>query len=126
MDRRDEVKSRCQNFAELQNSASWPAAVGRSRHWSMSSRHRHGTRGCGRLWIKDLTRNVGADAVLECVGTNESMYQAIDAAHPGGSIGFVGVPHGVVLTGEFLFFSQKTLLGGPAPVRSCRTLSTSS
>jgi threonine dehydrogenase-like Zn-dependent dehydrogenase len=67
--------------------------------------------------IKELTRNVGADAVLECVGTNESMHQAINAARPGGSIGFVGVPHGVELRGEFLFFSQKNLLGGPAPVR---------
>lgn len=67
--------------------------------------------------IKDMTGNVGADAVLECVGTNESMHQAINAARPGGSIGFVGVPHGVELKGEFLFFSQKNLLGGPAPVR---------
>lgn len=67
--------------------------------------------------IKEMTRNVGADAVLECVGTNESMHQAINAARPGGSIGFVGVPHGVELKGEFLFFSQKNLLGGPAPVR---------
>jgi hypothetical protein len=67
--------------------------------------------------IRALTRNVGADAVLECVGTNESMHQAINAARPGGAIGFVGVPHGVELKGEFLFFSQKRLLGGPAPVR---------
>jgi threonine dehydrogenase-like Zn-dependent dehydrogenase len=71
----------------------------------------------GVAQIKALTRNVGADAVLECVGTNESMHQAINAARPGGSIGFVGVPHGVELKGEFLFFSQKNLLGGPAPVR---------
>jgi len=67
--------------------------------------------------IKETTKTVGADAVLECVGTNESMHQAINAARPGGSIGFVGVPHGVELNGEFLFFSQKNLLGGPAPVR---------
>ena len=67
--------------------------------------------------IKEITNGVGADAVLECVGTNESMHQAIEAARPGGSIGFVGVPHGVELSGEFLFFSQKNLLGGPAPVR---------
>lgn len=67
--------------------------------------------------IRKLTANVGADAVLECVGTNESMHQAINCARPGGSIGFVGVPHGVELDGEFLFFSQKNLLGGPAPVR---------
>jgi threonine dehydrogenase-like Zn-dependent dehydrogenase len=71
----------------------------------------------GVAQIKAMTRNVGADAVLECVGTNESMHQAINAARPGGSIGFVGVPHGVELKGEFLFFSQKNLLGGPAPVR---------
>lgn len=67
--------------------------------------------------IRELTRGVGADSVLECVGTNESMHQAIDCARPGGSIGFVGVPHGVELNGEFLFFAQKNLLGGPAPVR---------
>ncbi len=67
--------------------------------------------------IKAVTKDVGADAVLECVGTNESMHQAINAARPGGSIGFVGVPHGVELSGEYLFFSQKNLLGGPAPVR---------
>lgn len=71
----------------------------------------------GVAQIKGMTKNVGADAVLECVGTNESMHQAINAARPGGSIGFVGVPHGVELKGEFLFFSQKNLLGGPAPVR---------
>jgi threonine dehydrogenase-like Zn-dependent dehydrogenase len=71
----------------------------------------------GVAQIKAMTKNVGADAVLECVGTNESMHQAINASRPGGSIGFVGVPHGVSLKGEFLFFSQKNLLGGPAPVR---------
>jgi threonine dehydrogenase-like Zn-dependent dehydrogenase len=71
----------------------------------------------GVAQIKAMTKNVGADAVLECVGTNESMHQAINASRPGGSIGFVGVPHGVELKGEFLFFSQKNLLGGPAPVR---------
>lgn len=71
----------------------------------------------GVAQIKTMTRGVGADAVLECVGTNESMHQAINAARPGGSIGFVGVPHGVELSGEYLFFAQKNLLGGPAPVR---------
>jgi len=67
--------------------------------------------------IRELTGNVGADSVLECVGANESMHQAINCARPGGSVGFVGVPHGVELNGEFLFFAQKSLLGGPAPVR---------
>jgi threonine dehydrogenase-like Zn-dependent dehydrogenase len=67
--------------------------------------------------IKELTAGVGADSVLECVGTQESMLQAINSARPGGSIGYVGVPHGVELDGQMLFFQQKNLLGGPAPVR---------
>ena len=67
--------------------------------------------------IKELTNGVGADCVLECVGTQEAMKQAIDCARPGGSIGYVGVPHGVTFDGQELFFAQKRLLGGPAPVR---------
>jgi threonine dehydrogenase-like Zn-dependent dehydrogenase len=67
--------------------------------------------------IKDLTRGVGADSVLECVGTQEAMTQAMDCARPGGSVGYVGVPHGVTFDGQAMFFAQKRLLGGPAPVR---------
>lgn len=67
--------------------------------------------------IKELTRGVGADAVLECVGMEESMWQAINAARPGAMIGYVGVPHGVEFDGQKLFFAQKGLMGGPAPVR---------
>ncbi|HEY1692570.1 MAG TPA: zinc-dependent alcohol dehydrogenase family protein [Polyangiaceae bacterium] len=67
--------------------------------------------------IKELTKGVGADAVLECVGTQESMAQAIQSTRPGGSVGFVGVPHGVQLDGEKLFRGHVRLLGGPAPVR---------
>ncbi|MFL5398604.1 MAG: zinc-dependent alcohol dehydrogenase family protein [Myxococcales bacterium] len=71
----------------------------------------------GVLRIKELTKGVGADSVLECVGTQESMRQAIRATRPGGHVGFVGVPHGVDLDGQELFFSQVHLHGGPAPVR---------
>jgi len=67
--------------------------------------------------IKELTDGIGADSVLECVGTQESMMQAIRAARPGGSVGYVGVPHGVELNGEELFYSHIHLHGGPAPVR---------
>jgi threonine dehydrogenase-like Zn-dependent dehydrogenase len=67
--------------------------------------------------IKELTRGVGADSVLECVGTQESMQQAIQVTRPGGSVGYVGVPHGVKLNGEELFFAHVHLHGGPAPVR---------
>ena len=67
--------------------------------------------------IKDMTNGIGADAVLECVGTQESMLQAIRSTRPGGYVGYVGVPHGVELNGEGLFFSHIHLHGGPAPVR---------
>jgi threonine dehydrogenase-like Zn-dependent dehydrogenase len=67
--------------------------------------------------IKALTKGVGADSVLECVGTQEAMMQAIQSTRPGGSIGFVGVPHGVSLDGTQMFYSHVHLHGGPAPVR---------
>lgn len=67
--------------------------------------------------IKEMTQGVGADSVLECVGTQESMMQAIHCARPGGHVSFVGVPHGVSLDGWHLFFSHVHLHGGPAPVR---------
>jgi threonine dehydrogenase-like Zn-dependent dehydrogenase len=74
-----------------------------------------GDQGVGR--IRELTDGIGADAVLECVGTQESMMQAIRSTRPGGHVGYVGVPHGVELNGEELFFSHVHLHGGPAPVR---------
>jgi threonine dehydrogenase-like Zn-dependent dehydrogenase len=67
--------------------------------------------------IKELTNGVGADSVLECVGTQESMMQAIRSTRPGGSVAYVGVPHGVELDGQELFFAHVRLHGGPAPVR---------
>ncbi|MGN6550355.1 MAG: zinc-dependent alcohol dehydrogenase family protein [Pararhizobium sp.] len=67
--------------------------------------------------ILDMTKGVGADSVLECVGTMESMNQALACSRPGGTIGYVGVPHGVSFDGQGLFFGQKRMLGGPAPVR---------
>lgn len=67
--------------------------------------------------IKDLTKGVGADSVLECVGSQEAMIQAIQATRPGGSVGYVGVPHEMNLDGARLFFTHVRLHGGPAPVR---------
>ena len=67
--------------------------------------------------IKELTDGIGADSVLECVGTQESMMQAIRSTRPGGFVGYVGVPHEVELGGEELFYSHVHLHGGPAPVR---------
>src|SRR5262245_59339162 len=67
--------------------------------------------------IKDMTRGVGADSVLECVGTQQAMMQAICCTRKGGYVSYVGVPHGVELKGEELFFAHVHLHGGPAPVR---------
>lgn len=67
--------------------------------------------------IMDMTDGIGADSVLECVGSQESMMQAIHAARPGGHVGYVGVPHEVELNGQELFFEHVHLHGGPAPVR---------
>jgi threonine dehydrogenase-like Zn-dependent dehydrogenase len=67
--------------------------------------------------IKELTGGLGAHSVVEAVGTQESMLQAIRSTRPGGHVGYVGVAHGVELPGEELFFSHVHLHGGPAPVR---------
>jgi threonine dehydrogenase-like Zn-dependent dehydrogenase len=67
--------------------------------------------------IKDLTDGLGAHSVVEAVGTQESLMQAIRSTRPGGHVGFVGVLHDVQLPGEELFWSHVHLHGGPAPVR---------
>ena len=67
--------------------------------------------------VLELTKGIGADSVLECVGTQQSMMQAIRSAHKGGYVSYVGVPHGVELNGEELFFAHVHLHGGPVPVR---------
>ncbi len=67
--------------------------------------------------VKELTKGLGAHSVIEAVGTQESMMQAIRSTRPGGHVGFVGVLHDVELPDDELFFSQVHLHGGPAPVR---------
>jgi threonine dehydrogenase-like Zn-dependent dehydrogenase len=67
--------------------------------------------------IKELTDGLGAQSVVEAVGTQESMMQAIQATRPGGHVGFVGVAHDVAVPGMDLFWSLVHLHGGPAPVR---------
>jgi threonine dehydrogenase-like Zn-dependent dehydrogenase len=68
--------------------------------------------------IKGLTDGVGADASLECVGTNESMQTALSIARPGSIVGYVGVPHGVEISVEDIFYRNVGVHGGPAPVRA--------
>src|SRR4051795_6967311 len=67
--------------------------------------------------IRELTNGFGAHSVVEAVGTQESMNQALQATRPGGHLGFVGVAHGVALEGMDLFWSLAHVHGGPAPVR---------
>lgn len=67
--------------------------------------------------IKEMTKGIGADCVLECVGSLESMMQAVQSTRPGGSIGYVGVPHDALLDLKPVFFTLVRLHGGPAPVR---------
>jgi threonine dehydrogenase-like Zn-dependent dehydrogenase len=74
-----------------------------------------GDEGVGR--IKQLTNGLGAHSVIEAVGTQEAMLQAIRSTRPGGHVGYVGVSHDVQLPGDELFFSGVHLHGGPAPVR---------
>ncbi len=67
--------------------------------------------------IKELTGGLGAHSVVEAVGTQESLMQAIRSTRAGGHVSYVGFPHGVVLDGQGLFFAHVHLHGGPAPVR---------
>ena len=67
--------------------------------------------------VKEITTGLGAHSVIEAVGTQESMMQAIRSTRPGGHMGFVGVTHDTQLPGDELFFSQVHLVGGPASVR---------
>lgn len=68
--------------------------------------------------VRELTAGVGADSVLECVGTDESMRSAVSFARPGATVGVVGVPHGVDLDAERLFRRNVGVAGGMAPVRA--------
>ena len=67
--------------------------------------------------VKEITGGVGADSVLECVGTNDSMGTAFAVARPGSMVGFVGVPHGVEVPLRRMFQKNVGLTGGMAPVR---------
>lgn len=68
--------------------------------------------------VRELTDGQGADRVLECVGTHDAMLQAIRSARPGGTVGYVGVPHGIELPIELMFRRNVNVAGGVAPVRA--------
>ena len=66
--------------------------------------------------VLELTGGIGADAALECVGTEQSAATAFAAARPGSTVGIVGVPHGQVPFAQ-TFFRNVGWRGGPAPAR---------
>ena len=68
--------------------------------------------------VMELTGGVGVDAALECVGTGQAMKTALSIARPGSVVGYVGVPHGVELSVDQMFFRNKGVFGGPAPARA--------
>lgn len=72
----------------------------------------------GAAEVREILDGIGADAVLECVGTKESMKQAFLSLRPGGTVGYVGVPHGVELNVPAMFGRNQGLAGGVAPVRA--------
>ena len=65
-----------------------------------------------------LTDGIGADASLEGVSTNEAMQTALAIARPGSIVGYVGVPHGIEIPVEKIFYRNVGVHGGPAPVRA--------
>jgi threonine dehydrogenase-like Zn-dependent dehydrogenase len=67
--------------------------------------------------VRELTAGIGADAVLECVGTEESMTTAIGSARAGATVGFVGLPHGAGAPLGRMFRHNIGLVGGVAPSR---------
>jgi threonine dehydrogenase-like Zn-dependent dehydrogenase len=71
----------------------------------------------GEAAVAEITAGVGADAVLECVGTDDAVSTAFAVARPGSTVGFVGVPHGVRLPVRRMFQKNIGLAGGMAPVR---------
>ncbi|MFI5428641.1 zinc-binding dehydrogenase [Aeromicrobium sp. UC242_57] len=71
----------------------------------------------GAAVVREILDGIGADCVLECVGTADSMKQAMLSVRPGGRVGYVGVPHDVQLNVPAMFGRNVGLAGGVAPVR---------
>lgn len=72
----------------------------------------------GEQAVREMTGGVGADAVLECVGTDQSMLTAFKVARPGSTVGFVGVPNSAQAPISLMFGRNIGLAGGVAPVRT--------
>lgn len=65
--------------------------------------------------VMELTQG-GAESVLECVGAQEAMDTALSIVRPGGSVGYVGVPHG---SGEAVDYNPHVHVQHHFERRSC-------
>ncbi|MGH3474497.1 MAG: zinc-dependent alcohol dehydrogenase family protein [Aeromicrobium sp.] len=72
----------------------------------------------GAAAVREIFDGLGADQVLECVGTADSMKQATLSTRPGGRVGYVGVPHDVQINVPAMFGRNIGLAGGVAPARA--------
>lgn len=66
--------------------------------------------------VMTLTNNAGANAVLECVGTEQSVETAVAVAGAGAIIGRVGIPQKAEMNTNVLFRKNIGLRGGVAAV----------
>ncbi len=79
----------------------------------------------GVAQVKELTGGIGADSVLECVGTAQAMQQALHSARPGGNVGFVGVRTRSPSTGRSCPSPTSACAAAPPPcAATCPTSST--
>lgn len=69
--------------------------------------------------VMELTDGIGADGACECVGTTASWTTALSLVRPGGTVGYVGVPHDVKngIPVWKMFDRNVTVRGGMAPAR---------
>ena len=69
--------------------------------------------------VRELTGDLGAHAVLECVGYEEATRTALSITRAGGTVGRVGVPqYESVPLGRATFYDNIAIAGGPAPARA--------
>ncbi len=69
--------------------------------------------------VRELTKGLGVQSVLECVGYEASTLTALSIARPGGAVGRVGVPQDELMPAAVsTFFNNITISGGPAPARA--------
>ena len=69
--------------------------------------------------VRELTGGLGAQSVLECVGTAQAMETAMGIVRAGGAVGRVGVPHYESIPGaQQMFYDNVIVGGGPAPTRA--------